>query len=461
MNAKTKTIGPIAGAIVAIIVALIGAQHIWDRLIKPKGSIAGSVKDADTNKPILGAKVMVRNAEFITGESGEYMFKLKFGKYTVSASAKNYVQDEKAVTINSDNPVAGDADLKLELEKTIIEGFVKDADTDKPIFGDVVTGGLSTKTDESGRYELKLKPGDHTVSASAEKYISQDQQVTVELNKPMTLDDFKLEQKQGILMGTITDDKNHTISNAIVRAKGITGTNVAIASSEYQFSLKPGEYVVSARAYKYEAQDKQITVKSGETAKLNFIMKPSSLHDKWVTVESHYAIKVEWQTVYKVQHVLGIPVRLPERLPLEKEKKGVWPPEPGWVIVDAKIIPLAPPDNGKYSWKRIAGGLNITTEQDIRSVYNSAIDVAAGNGQEEIAAQLETEMHAQIKEVADYSGSENTLSYEISAKPYGYALSKETPGEVKVSVQALIHYVGRPGRDFLIAELEERYGIDI
>lgn len=237
------------------------------RLELKQGSVTGVVIDTDTDKAISGAIVKTSIASTQTDTSGEYQISLKPGDYTITVTADKYVQQEQEVTVKPDEATI--LDFKLVYKNGIIAGTVMDIDTGRNISGVVVkTGNTSTQTDGSGKYQLSLRPGEYIVTASMDKYISQDQKVSVKPDETTTLD-FQLELKPGIIIGTVADlETGRIISGVTIRADGFsTQTD---ASGEYQFGLKPGEYTVTASSDKYVSQEQKAIVMPEEATTLNF-----------------------------------------------------------------------------------------------------------------------------------------------------------------------------------------------
>jgi len=67
--------------------------------IAVSGSVAGIVKDAATNTPIIGAHVMVGNQEMITLADGAYTFDLMAGDHTITVHKAGYATLNQLVTI--------------------------------------------------------------------------------------------------------------------------------------------------------------------------------------------------------------------------------------------------------------------------------------------------------------------------------------------------------------------------
>ena len=146
--------------------------------------IEGYVRDAETSKPISGAKVVLVKPDggtktSTTNAEGYYRFDmLPGGTYTIKYSAASYKSDSyenmtfAAGTMNQLN-------MALVSDLILIEGYVRDAETNKPISGASVVvkkpdgSTKTTATNAEGYYCFdKLPSGTYTVTYSAAGYKS-------------------------------------------------------------------------------------------------------------------------------------------------------------------------------------------------------------------------------------------------------------------------------------------------
>lgn len=74
--------------------------------------------------------------------------------------------------------------------RPIADAFIEPKSLDEPA---QAVPELAVTTDENGRYEWRLLPGDYLISVSAEGYQAASKKVTVEAQRAVTLD-FKLER---------------------------------------------------------------------------------------------------------------------------------------------------------------------------------------------------------------------------------------------------------------------------
>lgn len=139
----------------------------------PPGHIAGTVKDASTGNPIVGANVTTNGHFDITDANGQYnITNVPAGTYTVTASATGYqAASQTNVAVVSGQTTSLNFTLTLIPTTGHVTGIVKDASTGDPIEGANVTAdGHFVLTSASGSYNVELQPGTYTVTVSADGY---------------------------------------------------------------------------------------------------------------------------------------------------------------------------------------------------------------------------------------------------------------------------------------------------
>lgn len=160
----------------------------------------------------------------------------------------------------------------------IITGTVTDATSGTAIAGASVTAGnITATTDAGGSYNMSIAPGTYTVTASAAGYAGISATVTVTSGGTITLNfaPHLLPQGavNGIIRGAVTNASSGTaVAGAVVTAGGITATTDA--SGNYEISIAPGTYTVTASANGYVGSSATMTVASGTTVTLNFALQP-------------------------------------------------------------------------------------------------------------------------------------------------------------------------------------------
>lgn len=161
--------------------------------------LAGKVLDADSNRPIFGARVMVGEAEDVllatddqTGAFRSWPISAGPGLIRVTAKALGYQDEERILP----RPQANEEVALVFLAKAdaakprlaALKGVLHDARTGKPIAGGTVridAQGLQVLSDRAGKFALKGKPGRYTVLFSAPHYVVQERVLTLRPNETM------------------------------------------------------------------------------------------------------------------------------------------------------------------------------------------------------------------------------------------------------------------------------------
>lgn len=160
----------------------------------PMGSVAGTVKDAETGAGIV-SKVSYSGpgtGMLDAGSLGFTLDSLSPGSYTFEAIADGY--ENAKLTISVLDMQTTNVDLKLKPLKVTLSGSVHDRETDAGIPATIrfVDGGIAdVKTGVStGLYNVQLKPGTYGIEVSSEGYLPQTASVIV--SKTGATKDFKL-----------------------------------------------------------------------------------------------------------------------------------------------------------------------------------------------------------------------------------------------------------------------------
>jgi hypothetical protein len=247
------------------------------------GSISGTVTDANTNAPIVGATVSVGvDSSATTDVEGAYILEgIPAGTYTVTFSAESYITD----TLEDVEVIAGeeteDVDMALQPEPTAgsISGTVTDAVTGEPVEGATVSLAVvdSTKTTTTvvdGTYLLEDVPaGNYTVTFSAESYITATMEDVAVIAGTETLDvdmALQLEPTTGSISGTVTDAvTGEPIEGATVSVEVDGSTKTTTTGDDGAYTLEgipAGTYTVTFSAEDYiTATTEDVAVIAGET----------------------------------------------------------------------------------------------------------------------------------------------------------------------------------------------------
>ena len=164
----------------------------------PSGDMAtfrlvGKVLDADTGKPIFGARVVVGEAadvllatDDVTGAFHSWPISAGPGLIRVTAKASGYLDEERLLPRPAADEVVElsftpKADLAQQRLATL-SGSLRDARTGKPVPRGTVSIdalGLRVAADRQGRFTLRAKPGRYTVTFTAPGFAPLQRQLTL------------------------------------------------------------------------------------------------------------------------------------------------------------------------------------------------------------------------------------------------------------------------------------------
>lgn len=192
--------------------------------------LAGTVKDAETGKPVAGATVKAGAASATSADDGTYRLEGIPAGATVLVSAPGYAVVEQ--------PLDRNTTWDATLQSNVLTGLVTDAYTGKPVAGATVKAGSASATSaDDGSYRLEGISGKVDVELSAAGYsvVTQTIDKLAPLNVSLRPDVF-----QGTLVNSTTGEP---IKNAtIIATVGLTGTDVAYtridASKDGSFTLE-------------------------------------------------------------------------------------------------------------------------------------------------------------------------------------------------------------------------------
>ncbi|QHE62502.1 hypothetical protein FHE72_16855 [Rossellomorea vietnamensis] len=276
-------------------------------------TLTGTVTDAGTGTPILGAAVVtvisgsgIVVASTLTDQEGRYILTgLPAGDYNVIFSAEGYVSQTIPITLSPGESAVLNA--ALESNPATITGNVRDAGTlaaiDNALIQAFTTDGRLlgvTLTDMDGNYTLSGLPGGEVVIVvRARGYQSQFQTVTLIRGTTRTLD-FLLEDNPASVRGYVTDIQTGApISQVLVQIFPI-GSQVAIRSTLTDpngfyilLGLPPGNFIIRFTAPGYPVKEVSITLQEGEDRVLNVqlgevVPPPSNLRPECIAVDKVY-----------------------------------------------------------------------------------------------------------------------------------------------------------------------------
>jgi hypothetical protein len=140
------------------------------------------------------------------------------------------------------------------------------------------SGGASVSTDGSGNYTLSgLAAGQHTVTAAASGFVSQNKSVTVTSGNTSTAN-FVLTPSQttGGVAGTVTNATDGADIAGVVVNDDVGDSATTDSLGAYAISgLAPGRHTVTAAMNGFASQSKTVTVTSGQNSTADFALRSS------------------------------------------------------------------------------------------------------------------------------------------------------------------------------------------
>jgi len=179
-----------------------GAATQYEFKLRPLvtyGTLAGTVIDATTNKP-LAAKIEFPGTSLatVTADASTGAFRVNnvpVGVYTITASATGYFSGSLTVNVEEGKVAAPAFTLTPETMKSTLTGKVSDKKTGNPLRATVSfpnTSVPSVQTDPAtGVYSTDIPVGSYAVEVKADSYITQSAAVVLQKDQPV-IKDFAL-----------------------------------------------------------------------------------------------------------------------------------------------------------------------------------------------------------------------------------------------------------------------------
>ena len=209
------------------------------------------------------ATIMAGDKSTVADSTGKYeMPGVDAGMCIVSAQAPfpGYGAAPQSITL-----AAGETkvvDFFLDFKKTVVEGYVYDADG-KPIAGGTVSGVLcgkdmeTTTIDDQGHFRFdRARPGNQFIRVNALGYMGETRVFTAKENETATLE-FRLQPAAYKVHGTVTDKGGKPLRAEVHLSKANIIVQKTLSNSEnghYEFSVLPDTYDVLANASGYQSK---------------------------------------------------------------------------------------------------------------------------------------------------------------------------------------------------------------
>lgn len=228
-------------------------------------TINGTVIDAETEEPIVGANITANGAQTTTGSDGTYELNVTAGTYDLMVTKEGYFSN--STQVNAISWVTQTLNITLTKIATI-NGTVIDADTQEPIAGvDITVNGKHITTGPDGSYTFNVTAGNYTINVTKEGYFSDSKQVTAIAWQTQTTD-FSI-IKYCIITGFVTDSETgEPLEAATVTANGYQNTTAT--DGTYSFIIEAGTYTLNATKDGYYWSSTSVTVNPGDIHTANF-----------------------------------------------------------------------------------------------------------------------------------------------------------------------------------------------
>ncbi len=151
-----------------------------------------------------------------------------------------------------------------------IQGVVKDAKTGQPVAQAIVTfvgqGVSDVATSEDGRFQsFPLKPGKVTLEVHKQGYEPSSVEVEVQVGKKAQADILLKPEapKVGEVLGTLLSSGGDSLAGTVT-FEGPEKKEIQVTDGAFKVTLKPGSYVVKAKAPKHFLRVAQVAVEAGK-----------------------------------------------------------------------------------------------------------------------------------------------------------------------------------------------------
>jgi len=171
---------------------------------KPQGTIAGRVRDSETDKPLYSADVKISELPTVKislDSLGGFRAIVPPGLFHVAATAgDSFISQDKTVTLQDQGSAYLDFTMKRkEFPKGTLVGKITDFKSGDPVMGSVSLGDTAkakpfVADGTTGIFKGEAPPGVYNATCSAPDYLPVTLPVTIK-NKETTLQNFQLKPK--------------------------------------------------------------------------------------------------------------------------------------------------------------------------------------------------------------------------------------------------------------------------
>ena len=283
--------------------AWMGLSYTWRGVFikaekgPPMGTIAVTVMDEETRKPIPDAVVAVPGAgispKAVDPATGfTKVDSVVAGQYSLQVSAPNYDSYAQAIVVQEGEITQQNVFLKKIkplVTEGVIVGRVVDAATGLPIGNAVISfpqtaeiGTFNVEAQAGSFKAEKVVAGTHTIQASAPGYQPGSQMVTLKAGETQTVE-FKLNKETpnvAVVTGRVYNVKDNTnIVGAYVSLTSANSKMVPVQSDSngvYRIDNVPaGDYTIKCSAGGYKDASEVVKLEKGQVLIKDFPLTPS------------------------------------------------------------------------------------------------------------------------------------------------------------------------------------------
>lgn len=250
----------------------------------PVGVIAGAVRDAVTEQPIVArvffADTTIKIPEVTTDPAtGVFQFEnVPVGVVTILARADAYRETSIPMVVKEDETTTQDIMLMPRQTYGSITGVVKDAKTGRPLAGtQVKLKGLErppVKTDANGFYSLDSVPtGVASVEVTAPEFVPAINTVQINVNRTSNLDVMlKTTKVVGQFIGQIKDRKTEELLAGVVRFPDtdIPPVKADATTGVFKAEIPAGTYAIIVSAEGYIEQPSPLVISEDQVTEKEF-----------------------------------------------------------------------------------------------------------------------------------------------------------------------------------------------
>jgi outer membrane protein OmpA-like peptidoglycan-associated protein len=214
---------------------------------KPQGTIAGRVRDGETDKPLYSADIKIAELPTvkITLDSlGGFRAIVPPGLFHVAATAgDSFISQDKTVTVQDQGSAYLDFTMKRkEFPKGTLVGKITDFKSGEPVMGTVSLGDTAkakpfVADGQTGIYKGEAPPGVYNATCSAPDYLPVTLPVTIK-NKETTLQNYSLKPKLRV-------GEKFVIKGVFFDRKGFLMPESRVALEEVAQRLKDNPTVIA------------------------------------------------------------------------------------------------------------------------------------------------------------------------------------------------------------------------